>query len=308
MNQSDYRAVLKLLPVFAVVAEVGQVTTAAAVLQMPQPTVSRALARLGELLGAPVIRREGRGIALTPAGRLLAPYAIEGLRRFDEGIDALTRSSQVGHGTLALAFQTLLGETVVPALISRFRERFPGVGYQLTQGARQRCLDLFAAGTCHVAVVASPPELPDTVRVVFYDEPLVLVVARTHPLAERNCVTLEDIAAEEMIVLKPGYGLRGRVDEIYHGSGIAPRVAFEAEDVHTSRGLVSAGLGVAILPAVADDARVEQLRLDHPAARRTIGAVVRDSTHDPTVGAFADFLVRWGRPVALAAHGRTGAG
>src|SRR5688572_16588254 len=127
MTPSEFRSVVRLLPVFVVVAEVGQVTTAAAVLGMPQPTVSRALARLGVLLGTPAVERDGRGITLTAAGRALLPYAQEGVGALERGVDVVTRSSVVGHGTVGLSFQTLLGETVVPALIRRFRDRFPGV-------------------------------------------------------------------------------------------------------------------------------------------------------------------------------------
>ena len=95
MTPSEFRSVVRLLPVFVVVAEVGQVTTAAAVLGMPQPTVSRALARLGVLLGTPVVERDGRGITLTAAGRALLPYAQEGVGALERGVDVVTRSSEL---------------------------------------------------------------------------------------------------------------------------------------------------------------------------------------------------------------------
>ena len=76
---------LRLLPVFITVAEVGRVTPAAAVLEMPQPTVSRALARLGELLGTPVVQRDGPGITLTAAGRALLPFAQDGVAALERG-------------------------------------------------------------------------------------------------------------------------------------------------------------------------------------------------------------------------------
>jgi len=82
------------------------------------------------------------------------------------------------------------------------------------------------------------------------------------------------------------------------------RVGFEAEDVHTARALVGAGLGVAILPAFAPEGDVVPVRLDHPQALRTIGAIVRHPAHDPTVAAFEEFVTRSGRSVALAALSR----
>ena len=297
----------RLLPVFVAVAEVGQVTTAAAVLGMPQPTVSRGLARLGELLGTPVVEREGRGITLTAAGRALLPFAREGVAVFERGVDVVTRSSLVGHGTVGLSFQTLLGEAVVPALIRRFRDRYPGVRFELAQGSRQKALDDLEAGRCSVALVASPPKVDGGSTTVLYDEPLVVAVHRSHPAAGTASVSVESLAAkgrDDLIVLKTGFGLRGRVEEIYADAAVPLRIGFEAEDVHTARGLVGAGLGVAILPAFAPEGDVVPVVLDHPRARRTIGALVRNPLHDPTVAAFEEFVARSGRSVALGALSR----
>ncbi|MFD1056191.1 LysR family transcriptional regulator [Terrabacter terrigena] len=304
MRAEEFRSVVRLLPVFVVVAEVGQVTTAAAVLGMPQPTVSRALARLGALLGTPVVERDGRGITLTAAGRALLPFAKEGVAALERGVDAVTGSGAVGHGTVGLSFQTLLGEAVVPALIRRFRDRFPGVRFELSQGSRQKALDDFEAGRCSVALVASPPEVSGASSTVLYDEPLVVAVHRTHRAAGSTSVSVESLAADgldDLIVLKTGFGLRGRVEEIYADAGVPLRVGFEAEDVHTARGLVGAGLGVAILPAFAPEGDVVPVALDHPRALRTIGVLVRNPAHDLTVAAFEEFVVRSGRTVALAA-------
>ena len=297
----------RLLPVFVAVAEVGQVTTAAAVLGMPQPTVSRGLARLGELLGTPVVEREGRGITLTAAGRALLPFAQEGVAVFERGVDVVTRSSLVGHGTVGLSFQTLLGEAVVPALIRRFRDRYPGVRFELAQGSRQKALDDLEAGRCSVALVASPPKVDGGSTTVLYDEPLVVAVHRSHPAAGTASVSVESLAAkgrDDLIVLKTGFGLRGRVEEIYADAAVPLRIGFEAEDVHTARGLVGAGLGVAILPAFAPEGDVVPVVLDHPRALRTIGALVRNPLHDPTVAAFEEFVARSGRSVALGALSR----
>ncbi|WP_076260006.1 LysR family transcriptional regulator [Intrasporangium flavum] len=300
----DRRAVAALLPVLVTVAEVGQVTTAAAVLGLPQPTVSRALARLGTLLGTPVVERQGRGIALTAAGRALLPHARDAVAALDRGVDVVTRSTLVGHGTVALTFQTLLGEVVVPALIRRFRDQWPGVGFDLSQGARAKCLDELEAGRATVALVASPPDQPGVSTTVLYDEPLVVAVHRTHPAAATASVTVDALAGDDVIVLKTGFGLRGRVEEIWADAGADLRVGFEAEDVHTARGLVAAGLGVAVLPAFAPEGDVVPVGLDHPQAQRTIGAMVRNPAHDPTVTAFEEFVARSGRSVALAALNR----
>ena len=124
----DLQRVLRLLPVFVAVAETEQVTVAASILRMPQPTVSRALGALADLIGTPLVERQGRGIVLTGAGRELLPYARAGLDAVAAGVAAVAEDAVVGQGEVPIAFQTVLGETVVPALIRRFRERIPVSG------------------------------------------------------------------------------------------------------------------------------------------------------------------------------------
>jgi DNA-binding transcriptional LysR family regulator len=303
MDTGDLQRVLRLLPVFVAVAETEQVTIAASILRMPQPTVSRALGSLGELIGTPVVQRQGRGIVLTAAGRELLPYARTGLETITAGMAAVAQDAVVGQGEVPIAFQTVLGETVVPALIRRFRERYPGVGFALIQGSRQRCLDALERGTAAIALVSSPPRADDLTTVELYAEPMVLVVPHGHRLATLTRVPLVEIAREDLIVLKTGYGLRDLIEELFADSGSEPRISFEAEDSHTARGLVSAGLGVTVVPSYPPDAVTVQLRIDHPAAQRVIGAVARRGVVAPPVAAFLGFLRQDGPVLAVSALG-----
>jgi DNA-binding transcriptional LysR family regulator len=303
MEMVALQRVLRLLPIFVTVAETEQVTVAASILRVPQPTVSRALGTLAELIGTSLVERRGRGIVLTAAGRELLPYARAGLDAVATGVAIVARDQAVGQGEVPIAFQTVLGETVVPALIRRFRERYPGVRFALTQGSRRRCLDDLDRGASAVALVSSPPPAPDTEVVELYEEPMVLVVPRGHRLAGQVRVTVEEIAEEDLIVLKSGFGLRDLIELLFADSGLRPRISFEADDAHTARGLVSAGLGVTVVPSYVPDTETVQLRIDHPEARRTIGAVARRGAFVPSVGAFLDFLRSSGPVIAAGSLG-----
>ena len=303
MELSELQRVLRLLPVFVTVAETEQVTVAAAVLRMPQPTVSRALSSLGDHLGTPVVERQGRGIALTAAGRGLLPYAQSVLETITAGIAAVAEDAVVGQGEVSIAFQTVLGESVVPALIRRFRERYPGVRFALTQGSRRHCLDALERGTAATAIVSSPPYGDDLVTAELYTEPMVLVVPRGHRLANRGRIEVAELAEEDLIALKTGYGLRDLLEELFADSSLTPRITFEADDSHTARGLAAAGLGVTLLPSYAPDSETVQLRIDHPAAIRVIGAVARRGLLGPSEAAFASFLADDGPLVAAGAVG-----
>lgn len=122
---------------------------------------------------------------------------------------------------------------------------------------------------------------------------LRLVVPDDHRLATRKRIRLAEAAEETFVTLEPGYGMRRITDDLCAEAGFTPRVAFEGEEAETLRGLVAAGLGVALLPppAVARPGVVE-LTVTAPRAVREIGVAWLDGHPDtPPVAEFKRFLL-----------------
>ncbi|QHF25495.1 LysR family transcriptional regulator [Rathayibacter sp. VKM Ac-2804] len=287
----DEPAILRLLPTLVAVAQTGSVTAAAAELGVPQPTASRSLARLSELVGAPLVRREGRGVVLTEAGRRLADVAQDGLALIRAGLTEVQQARDLEDGRIAIAFQTLLGETFVPDVIRRFRRRWPRVGFGLRHGSRALCLRAVADGESELAIVADPPELPGTTTTTLYTEPLLAVVDDRHPLASRRSVTVEELRGLDLIMLSPGYGLHESARRLLSFEGRDPEPAFEVGDYRAARGLAAAGLGLTILPPSPSSIEdgVREIPIDDPRAVREIGVLVHD-TGNPVVPEFVEAL------------------
>ena len=253
---ADRKQLAQLLPLLPVLAELGRtehVTETAELLGVPQSTVSRALARASAAVGTELLVRDGRGVRLTPAARTLLPYIEQALAEFQAGLDLVRNESAVVRGTVSVSFQHTFGEATLPLLISAFRARHPGTGFRLSQGARDTCLEELSTGEADLALtapVAAPGRNLDSAPL--YREPLRLVVHHGHPLARQRMARLADIRTEPFVALGPGYGLRSLTDALFRDAGFRPRIAFESQDSHTVRGLVSAGLGVGILPPAAD--------------------------------------------------------
>ena len=245
MSREGADRILSLLPAFVALADTGQVTAAAAALGLPQPTVTRALQRAGTILGVDLYEKYGRGVRLTPAGDALLPFAREALRNVEAGMAA---ASAPLRGRVAVAFQNVLGEDLVPALIHTFRADNPGVEFSLFQGSRSHCLKLLRSSRAEVAFLSPPPtERNIAVARIGIDE-LVVVVPGTHRLAGRKRVRLSEIADESLVLMAMGFGLRTTVQELLDDAGIKPTISFEGQDIHTLVGLVAAGLGVTIVP------------------------------------------------------------
>ena len=100
--------------------------------EVTQSGVSRALARLETEVGTPLLRRSGRTLRLTRAGEVFKPYVDSMLRRYDDGIAAVSQCMSPETGSVALAFQQSLGTWLVPDLVRSFRAKHPNVRFQLT--------------------------------------------------------------------------------------------------------------------------------------------------------------------------------
>lgn len=254
--EADHKQLAQLLPLLPVLAELGRtehVTETAELLGVPQSTVSRALARASAVVGTELLVRDGRGVRLTPAARTLLPYIEQALAEFQAGLDLVRSESEVVRGKIAVSFQHTFGEATLPLLISAFRSRHPGAVFTLSQGSRNACLEELAGGEADIALTA-PLGLAgrNLESAPLYREPLRLVVHHSHRLAASTTASLADIRTEPFVALGPGYGLRSLTDALFREAGYRPRIAFESQDSQTVRGLVSAGLGVSILPPGGD--------------------------------------------------------
>ncbi len=277
MDQFDGVAVLApRLRQFVAVARAEHMTHAADAIGVPQSTLSRGIARLETDLGVALFARRGRTVRLTREGRTLLRHAERALAELATGTGEILRDTDVLHGRVGLAFLTTLGSAAVPRLLRDFRARHPGVRLDLVQGAHTMLLDRLWAGDADLALTSPLPNEPGLDAVALDTEELRLVVPAGHRLAGRiEGVALAEAARETFVRFLPGFGLRETVDAWCRESGFVPRVAFEGGDAETLRGLVGAGLGVALLP-VAHHALVPgivELPVTQPRTSRTIGAV-----------------------------------
>ncbi|MGA9871718.1 MAG: LysR family transcriptional regulator [Rhodococcus sp. (in: high G+C Gram-positive bacteria)] len=304
MIRDGARNVLPLLPTLLAVAETEHMTKAAHLLDVPQPTVSRQIARASAVLGVDVIERHGRGITLSAAGRILVPYLQRAVAELEAGLDAMSEHDARTRGRISVSFQNTLGEDIVPALIKKFRNEYPAVTFELDQGARARCLDRLDDGHADLAFVALSTEHTDANSFQLYDERLVLVVPADHRLAGARSVDLADTAEESYIAMGHGFGMRSICDELWAGAGVTPDIAFEGQDTHTLRGLVGAGLGVSILPRLRGHGpETIEVRIADRGARRRIGMVWAQRQPPSQVQAFRRMVLRSGRGLVFRPHG-----
>ena len=243
----------QLLEVFGTVARYGSITAAARHLRFTQSTVSRQIAALEMAVGVRVFDRLPRGVALTEEGRTLLPHAEAVLNRLATARRDLDELHGLGGGRLRVgAFPTAVA-ALVPRALASFRSTYPDVLLSLVEGMTPALLEGQAAGDTDVVVVSSSPTGQiDPARFDLHhllDERLLVAVSREHRLAQRRTVRLAELADDPFIV-----GSATAEDTLLRASlpsGFQPKIDIVVAEWTGKFGCVAAGLGVALVPAMA---------------------------------------------------------
>ncbi|MET8573895.1 LysR substrate-binding domain-containing protein [Streptomyces sp. NPDC005012] len=281
------------LAYFAGVARTEHVTRAAQEMRVPQSTLSRAVARLEEDLGVDLFARRGRTVSLTPAGRTFLASVERALADLERAAEEVRADADAAVGKVAFGFLHTMGAETVPGLIHAFREDHPRIRFSLVQNYGEAMLEGLRRGELDLCLTSPVPDAPDLVARRLDEQKLRLVVPAGHRLATRRRIRLSEAAEETFVTLEAGYGLRRITDDLCAQAGFRPRIAFEGEEAETLRGLVAAGLGVALLPPPAfPRPGVAELTVTAPRAVREIGVAWLDGHPDtPPVAAFKKFLL-----------------
>ncbi|GLY29377.1 LysR family transcriptional regulator [Kineosporia sp. NBRC 101731] len=294
-DPAELRKVLAALPLLTALVDTGGISAAADELGVPQSTVSRGLARLEHHLGCDLLDRDGRGVRLTAAGAEFATTTRRALDLVTEAVTQIRDDEARRANRVSIVFQNSLGRAVVPALVKTLVTRRPGTRVDLRQGGRAYCLAEFDTGADLVLVSPPPDPAENVLTVSLYTEHLVLAVAPTHRYAHRKTIRLSELEGETTLALAPAYGLRAITDTLLRDAGVRVATAFEGEDVLTLRGLVAAGLGVAIVPPLGPTPDLIEIPIDDHRATRELTASWRTTgPRSPALAALID-VVAWDR-------------
>jgi DNA-binding transcriptional LysR family regulator len=246
------------LTAFVAVAEELHFGRAARRLHISQPPLSLSIRALEEDLGTKLFLRSSRRVELTDAGRVLLEQAREILEQLAEARRRTAEAGRGERGSLSIGFITPVVYGLLPGLLREFRTRFPGVRLTLREAMGDAQLEELESGKLSAGFVAAPVSSQRLSQLAMLTEPMVAALPKFHPLARREgAIRLAQLAGETFILF-PRTVAPGLFDSIVafcRASGFSPRVEQEAMQSQTIVGLVSAGLGVAIVPA-----SIKQLR------------------------------------------------
>ncbi|MGW4946133.1 LysR family transcriptional regulator [Actinoplanes sp. NPDC004185] len=285
------------LRVIDAVGRLGSVTAAAKELRYTQPAISHQLSRLEAQLGAGLLQRAGRGIRLTPAGRLLADRAAEIIGRVDAATAELSALVGLSTGRVRLAGFGSVMSSLVPQAATILARRHPGLELGLADTHPEEALHQLRTGQVEVAVIFryddTAPE-DDGIRLThLLDDPLYL-------LTTGGGTTLADHARSPWIA--GCERCRIHLVEMCERAGFSPRLAYTTDDMVVMQSLVAAGMGVTTIPGLALRAH------RHPAITATPLPVPLRRIHAATYGEPPDPPATAALIAALTEAAATGAG
>lgn len=250
---------LKLL---VAVAEHRSITGAANACHITQPTVSMQLKAMSDEVGLPLYEVIGKQVFLTAAGEAVAQSA----RTIHDEFDYLqqTISAMKGHteGRLRVAIAST-AKYFVPRMLGNFYKQFPNIDIAFEVLNRDGVVHRLKSNADDLYIMSIPPEDLDLERHRFLDNPLVVIAAADHPLAQKTRIKRKDLANELFVLREAGSGTRLACNAYFAEHQFQPKVRLELGSNEAIKQAVAGGLGLAIISkhALHQDVHAEGLKI-----------------------------------------------
>ncbi len=264
---------LRHLRYFIALAGSLNFTRAAERLHITQSTLSHQIRQLEDELGTPLFDRIGKRVSLTVAGDEFLHHATQALRAIDLGLGALRQNPQEATGELHIGSTHTFNLGFIPDCLAAFQQRHPRVRVVVEELAADAIAQRLLQGTLDLGI-AYRPGVPGPLQFEpLYNEEMVLVVARHHPLARRKRVRMVELHHLPMALLPASFATRQMLDECFRSCGAEPQVVAELNTLAPMMGLVAKTQLACIVAAnaVPSNAGLAIVRLDSPTPVRTPG-------------------------------------
>jgi LysR family hydrogen peroxide-inducible transcriptional activator len=257
---------------------------AAAACYVTQSALSASIKELESVLDATLVDRTKRRVILTPIGVETAERARKIVKDVEELVGFATASQEPLSGTLRMGTIPTIGPYLLPRVLPGLRETYTRLKLYLVEDLTDRLIDLLHRGRLDVVLLALPYDCSTLETVVLFEDPFVVALPRTHPLANEMRIKSQRLWRENLLLLRDGHCLRDHALSICRLADRRLTEGFEATSLPTLVQMVDNGLGTTLLPTLALDAGLllgtnlvtRPLLADEPA--RKIGLVWRQGT------------------------------
>ncbi|MEE4166351.1 MAG: selenium metabolism-associated LysR family transcriptional regulator [Desulfocapsaceae bacterium] len=251
------------LRIFAAVYRTRSFTRAAAELFTSQPTISEHMRNLEEHLGCRLFDRLGRSIMPTPQADLLYPKTVEILNEIDKISTMLATVTNEVSGEIHLGASTIPGEYILPQYAASFKNRFPGVSFQITIGDSTQVIERISNNRLYMGFVGVRIPAKNVEYAPFGNDELVLAAHKSANIPDE--ITTAELPGLNFLLRESGSGT-GKNIEIFLARHNIKTSELEVSAVLGSstaiKEAIKSGLGVSIISrlAIQDELKCGMLR------------------------------------------------
>jgi LysR family hydrogen peroxide-inducible transcriptional activator len=240
---------------FCAVARHGTFTRASEVEHVAQPSLSQQILKLEAELGARLFDRLPRSAKLTVFGKTFLPKAERILRELEQAKSELLEMAGNEKGDVTVGIIPTIAAYLLPKLLKGFAGRHPLITLKIVEDITPVLLQRLHDGTIDMAVVALPVAGGELADEELFEEKFYAVLPEKHRRASRASISLAELNREPFLLLKEGHCFRDSLIAACNQSRMTPSVVFESGQFATIMAMVSAGMGVSAVPAMAVQAQ-----------------------------------------------------
>jgi LysR family transcriptional regulator, hydrogen peroxide-inducible genes activator len=262
---------LHQLRYFCAVAHNGNITRAAKAENVAQPSLSQQIRKLEAELGAKLFDRFPRSARLNQFGRTFLFRAEAILRQVGEARTEIQEMAGAEKGKVVIGAIPTVTPYFLPPVLTSFTRQHPTIAVSVVEETTPILLERLHDGSIDLALLVLPVLGEELLCEELFREPLFVVLPRKHHLASREMIDLQEIRTDPFLLLKEGHCFRENVIMACRESKLQPHLVFESDQFSTILAMVSAGMGVSVVPAmaVANRQRCKFIRIrDHRVSRR----------------------------------------
>jgi DNA-binding transcriptional LysR family regulator len=256
---------LDLMRLFVQIIEEQSYSAVARRLGISQPAVSNQMRVLEMKLGSKLLYRKGKGIALTTEGDIVFQHAKLMLKSYSNMFNELGGLEDELRGKVHIGASHIPGEYLLPAKFAAFQVEFPAIKFKLTIGDSLEIADMLIANDLDFAIVGAAYDNEKLKSDFWQKDEIKLVVSKSHPLALKKVIHLDDLCFYPMVIREPGSGHRRTLDEALAKVGYETKdfpIGLEAGSTEAVKNAIRSGLGYSFLSKYALQAYdMEQLHI-----------------------------------------------
>ena len=234
------------LLLFYTVARVKSFSRAAQELGVSQPAVSIQVQELERSLGTVLLNRKPRGVEATEAGRTVYEYAQRIFSLAQEMQGAVDELQGLRRGRLTLGASSTPGEFILPLIVAQFAQVHPGIQIELLIANTATTVDRVLRRELHMGVVGEvvEDETGELFTMPLIEDEVAFIASLRHPLAQREVLTLEEVATAGLVMRESGSATRAAVERCLHEAGVRPQIVAELGSNQAVKQATAAGLGI----------------------------------------------------------------